>query len=161
MRTPKRNRRLQFEVMESREVLTATTVVTAMASAALVVPLASPQEALAVSMTTDRLHYNLGQQVNMTLTARNISSQDVTVEIEPSNDGFFITHNEVTVWASNMGPEPLLISMENLKPGQSFTLKATWNGMQNVATGLYVVHNQMFPTGLTAVFTVGNHVATN
>ena len=162
MRTPKRNRRLQFEVMESREVLSASPAVAALASTALVGNTSSPpqnQGVLTVSLTTDHSYYNLGQPVNMTLTETNNSSHDVAVEFGPAIDGFSITHNGDTVWVSNSGIQPQYIILEILKPGQSFTLKATWNGMPNEPTGVYVVHNQLFPNGPTATFTVVSNEA--
>lgn len=116
---------------------------------------------LAVSLTTDRSHYNLGQPVNMTLTVTNNSSYDVRLAFGPGIDRFYITHNGATVWVSNKGVQPQIIGVEILKPGQSFTWKATWNGMPNEPTGVYVVHNRLFPNGPTAMFTVGNSVATN
>jgi hypothetical protein len=145
MRPPKRNRRLQFEVMESREVLSTG--------------LAGAPGVLAVSLTTDHSFYQRGQPVNITLTEKNISSHDVLVEFGPSIDGFSITDNGAPVWISNKGPVPRYIALEILKPGQSFTLKATWNGIPNEGpptepTGVFVVHNELFPNGPTAMFTV-------
>jgi hypothetical protein len=76
------------------------------------------------------------------------------VDFGPTIDGFSITHNGDAVWVSNSGPQPLYIGLETLKPGQSFTLKATWDGMPNEPTGVYVVHNELCPTGPTTEFTV-------
>ncbi len=167
MRTPKRKRRLQFEVMESRVVLSTGPAGAPLASTAwvgdtLAPPPPQPHGVLAVSLTTDHSSYNLGQPVNITLTETNISSHDVTVEFGPSIDGFSITQNGDTVWTSNNGPIPMYILMETLKPGQSFTLKATWDGIQNESpptqtTGVFVVHNALIPNGPTTEFTiVGN-----
>jgi len=166
MRTPKRNRRLQFEVMESRVVLSSGWAGVPLASTAWVGDTLPThplhQGVLAVSLTTDRSYYNLGQPVNMTLTETNNSSHDVTVDFGPTIDGFSITHNGATVWVSNHGPQPQYILWETLKPGQSFTLKATWNGMPNEPTGVFVVHNELFPNGPTATFTVvGDEVRLN
>ena len=139
MRTPKRKRRLQFEVMESRVVLSTGLAGAPLASTAWVgdTPPSHTlhQGVLAVSLTTDRPFYNLGQPVNMTLTETNISSDDVQVEVAPASDGFSITHNGATVWVSNHGPQPQYIRWETLKPGQSLTLNATWDGMPNEAQG--------------------------
>ena len=164
MRPPKRDRRLQFEVMESREVLSASLAVASLASPAWVsLPPAPhpPQDevVLAVSLTTDHSFYQRGQPVDITLTEKNISSHDVRVEFGPSIDGFSITHNGAPVLISNKGPVPLFIAVETLKPGQSFTLRATWNGMPNEGppaepTGVFVVHNALIPNGPTATFTV-------
>jgi len=164
MRTPKRNRRLQFEVMESRVVLSSGLAGVPLASTAWVgdTPAPHPPQfhgVLAVSLTTDHSSYNLGQPVNITLTETNISSHDVTVEFGPSIDGFSITHNGDTVWTSNNGRIPMYILMETLEPGQSFTLKAIWDGTQNERpptqpTGVFVVHNALIPNGPTTEFTV-------
>ena len=163
MRPRKRNRRLQFEVMESREVLSPGLAVAP--SPAWVSPPPTPhplqpEGELAVSLTTDHSFYQLGQPVNITLTEKNISSHDVPVEFGPSIDGFSITHDGTPVWSSNKGVAlPQFIALETLKPGQSFTLKATWNGIPNEGpptepTGVFVVHNALIPNGPTAEFTV-------
>jgi hypothetical protein len=91
MRTPKRKRRLQFEVMESRVVLSTGPAGTPLASTAWVGDTPAPrppqpQGVLAVSLTTDHSSYIVGQPVNITLTETNISSHDVTVDIGPSID---------------------------------------------------------------------------
>jgi hypothetical protein len=163
MRSPKRNRRLQFEVMESREVLSAS-----LAGASVTPPVwdrlppqsAQDEMALAVSLTTDHSVYHRGQPVVITLTETNISSHDLTV-LGPIIDGrFSITHNGAPVWISNKGPLPLFpIAPETLKPGQSITLQATWNGRSNVGpptepTGVFVVHSALIPDGPTATFTI-------
>jgi hypothetical protein len=157
MRPPQRKRRLQFEVMESRAVLSASLAGASLASPALVI---SPDKmALAVSLTTDHSVYQRGQPVNITLTATNISSHDVSVVSGPSINGFSITHNGALVWISNNGLVSHLIGLETLKPGQSITLKATWDGRSNVGppttpTGVFVVDNALIPNGPTATFTI-------
>jgi hypothetical protein len=157
MRSPKRNQGLQFEVMESRAVLSASLAGASLAPPTLVnFP---DQMALAVSLTTDQPLYHRGQPVVITLTETNISSHDVQVVSGPSIDGFTITHNGAPVWISNKGPVPLFISVETLKPGQSFTLQAVWDGRSNVGpptepTGVFVVHNALIPNGPTATFVI-------
>ena len=49
--------------------------------------------------------------------------------------------------------------VETLKPGQSFTLQAVWDGTSNVGpptepTGVFVVHNALIPNGPTATFII-------
>jgi hypothetical protein len=56
---------------------------------------------LSVSLTTDKSSYQAGQPISMTLTETNMSNQPITVEDGPSTDGFFVTHDGVTVWSSN------------------------------------------------------------
>ena len=114
---------------------------------------------LAVSLTTDHSLYQGGQPVVITLTETNISSHDVQVVSGPSIDGFSITHNGAPVWVSNKGPVPLYLSVETLKPGQSFTLQVVWDGRSNVGprtepTGVFVVHNALIPNGPTATFII-------
>jgi len=174
MRTPKRKRRLQFEVMESRVVLSTGLAGAPLASTAWVgdTPAPTPprppldQGVLAVSLTTDHSFYQLGQPVNITLTETNISSHDVTVECGPCIDAFFITQDGAAVWTSaNKGPVPMYILVETLKPGQSLTLKATWNGMPNESTGGFEVHNALIPNGMpnerTGGFEVHNALIPN
>ena len=157
MRPPRRNRRLQFEVMESREALSASLAGASLAPPTLVI---SPHEvALAVSLTTDHSLYQRGQPVVITLTETNISSHDVQVVSGPSIDGFSITHNGAPVWVSNKGPVPLYLSVETLKLGQSFTLQVVWDGRSNVGpptepTGVFVVHSALIPDGPTATFII-------
>ena len=118
MRPPQRNRRLQFEVMESREALSASLAGASLASSVWVGPPPSPgsfpqfpgEGDLAVSLTTDHSLYQRGQPVVITLTETNISSHDVQVVSGPSIDGFSITHNGAPVWVSKQGsgaPVPL------------------------------------------------------
>jgi hypothetical protein len=158
MRPPRRNRRLQFEVMESRAVLSASLAGASLAPPTLVIP---PDEmALAVSLTTDHSVYHRGQPVVITLTETNISSHDLTVLGPIFNGRFTITHNGAPVWISNKGPVPLFpIAPEILKPGQSITLQAVWDGRSNVGpptepTGVFVVHSALIPNGPTATFII-------
>ena len=113
------------------------------------------QGVLAVSLTTDHSFYQLGQPVKMTLTETNNSFHNVQVVLGPSIDAFFISQDGATVWTSaNKGPVPMYILVETLKPGQSLTLKATWNGMPNEGMGVFEVHNALIPNGPTTEFTV-------
>ena len=163
MRRPQRKRRLQFEVMESREALSAS-----LAGAFVTPPVwdrlppqpAQDEMALAVSLTTDHSVYHRGQPVVITLTETNISSHDLTVLGPIINGRFSITHNGAPVWISNKGPLPLFpIAPEILKPGQSITLQAVWDGRSNVGpptepTGVFVVHSALIPDGPTATFII-------
>jgi Domain of unknown function (DUF4214) len=55
----------------------------------------------------------------------------------------------VTVWASNEGINPFILYEMTLKPGQSYTLKGTWNGLQDEGE----------PTSPVGSFTVTNELA--
>ena len=88
----------------------------------------------------------------MTFTETNTSDSTVRVPIGPSIDGFTITQNGATVWRSNSGIEPYFILLENLAPGASITLTATWTASN--LTGTFAVHNQLDPDGAAATFEV-------
>jgi hypothetical protein len=111
---------------------------------------APTQTPLAVSLTTDRTAYQVGQPILMTLTETNTSDGDITVEFGPSIDGFFVIHDGVEVWRSNLGPRPQsqFIGLKTLHPGESFTPSATWDGTANegpptTPTGTFEVHSQV------------------
>jgi hypothetical protein len=107
---------------------------------------------LAISVTTNQASYVPGQTVTMTFTETNTSASTVRVPIGPSIDGFTITQNGATVWTSNSGFEPDFIVLENLAPGASITLTATWTASNQ--TGTFAAHNQLDPDGATATFEV-------
>jgi hypothetical protein len=104
---------------------------------------------MAVSLTTNQTTYSPGQVVQMTLTMTNTSSQNETVALGPSIDGFFVTQNAKVIWRSNSGVEPQYIVRRILKPGQSITLTAQWTIPASVSGG-FTVHNEMFPSGPVA-----------
>jgi len=112
-------------------------------------PIVAPaNQGVKVVLATDHKVYHQGQPVVMTLTETNTSKQTVTVSLGPSTDGFYVTQNGREVWASNTGPQPLFLLLKTLKPGESFTLSATWDGHSNIGpasspTGPLVVHSQV------------------
>ena len=112
-------------------------------------PTASPVE---ISVTTNQAVYTPGQTVKMTFTETNDSKSSIRVPIGPSIDGFTVTSGGKTVWRSNSGVEPQYIVLENLAPGESITLTATWTA--SAATGTYVVHNQLDPDAAAATFAI-------
>src|SRR5437868_5346083 len=65
-------------------------------------PPALPSD-LAVTLTTDRLVYQQGQPVTMTLTETNISDHDLLVGEGPMIDSFYVTQVGVRVWVSKPG----------------------------------------------------------
>ena len=142
----KRARTLVIEGLEGRALLSA-----GLRRAQIPVPppiVAPGNEGVKVVLTSDHLVYHRGQPVVMTLTETNTSNQTVTVPLGPSTDGFYVTQNGREVWASNTGPQPLFILARTLKPGESFTVSATWNGHSNIGpasnpTGVLVVHSQI------------------
>jgi len=110
---------------------------------------------LAVSLTTNQSIYSRGEIVRMTLTMTNRTNQNIKVAIGPSIDGFNIRHNGRLVWLSNPQPQPEYVVLRTLHPGQSIVLTANWT--VGAPTGSFVVHNQLFPNGPTAGFTVTNN----
>jgi hypothetical protein len=107
---------------------------------------------VALTISTDRTVYQAGQPVTMILTETNTSRQTVRIYDGPSFDGFFLTRNGVTVWRSNPGPQILLLRWIDLAPGQSYTLRATWDGHPNTElgmrlpgtpAGIFEVHSQV------------------
>src|SRR4051794_28360473 len=105
---------------------------------------------LAVSLTTDRSVYQVGQPIIMTLTETNTGDHEIDVEFGPAIDGFFVTRGGVEVWRSNLGPQPqgLFIGLKTLAPGEAFTRSATWDGQPNEGpltslTGGFEVHSEV------------------
>jgi len=107
---------------------------------------------LAVSLATDRGTYRAGEIVHMTLTEKNVSAEDVTVEWGPSIAGFAITHDGAPVWRSNSRGTPQFIAERALAPGQSITLCAQWKAAREAGT--YEIRNQATPRGPVAKFRV-------
>jgi hypothetical protein len=115
--------------------------------------------ALAYSLTTNMATYQVGQPVELNFTETNVSQKPVRFAIGPFNSGFDIVHNGVTVWTSNAGIQPQYLLLKVLRPGQSETLKATWNGAPNLSsagslTGTFTATNQQAPTEASATFMV-------
>jgi hypothetical protein len=115
--------------------------------------------ALAYSLTTNQSNYQSGQPVQMTFTETNTSAKPVNIAIGPANSGFDVAQNGKTVWMSNAGFQPQYLRLETLQPGQSVTLKATWNGLSNVGpstveTGTFTVTNQQARTEASATFVI-------
>ena len=116
MRRPQRNRRLQFEVMESREALSASLAGASLAPPVWVGPpppeqLRSPRRGrLAVSLTTDHSVYHRGQPVVITLTETNISSHD-SGGVRPEHRRASPSHTTGPLSGfRNKGPVPLYLS---------------------------------------------------
>ena len=107
---------------------------------------------MAVSVTTNQAVYTPGQTVKMTFTETNHTNSSIRVPIGPSIDGFTVTSGGKTIWRSNSGMEPQYIVLENLAPGASITLTATWTASS--AAGTYTVHNQLDPKAAAATFEI-------
>ena len=104
------------------------------------------------SLTTNQSVYTVGQNVQMSLTATNDTTQDVTIWVGPNSNVFSVTQNGKVVWRSNEGPQPLYPTVAKvLKPGQSLTLTAEWKA---AATGKFDLPNQLAPQGPVATFSV-------
>jgi hypothetical protein len=107
------------------------------------VTVASP---LLVTLTTDQSTYTVGQPVHLTLTVTNRSQQTVTFIDGPAVDGFLVSQNGAIVWRSNAGLQPQFLRLVTLRPGQSYTLHATWDGHPNTSAGTELPGQS--PTGL-------------
>ncbi len=116
---------------------------------------------LSASLTTDQTVYQVGQPIQMTFTETNTSDQPINVDEGPSIDGFDVTHNGASVWESNWGINPMVLVAQTLAPGQSLTLKATWNGspspglFSGMPVGTFTVTNQLDPQAASATFQIG------
>jgi hypothetical protein len=110
-------------------------------------PPASPTS-VAVSLTTNRRVYQPGQPVTIMLTATNTTNHPVAFNVGPSINGFSVTQNNVTVWRSNSGIQPMFVQLRTIPAHGSITLTSTWNGQSNQAplmhrTGLFTIHSQI------------------
>ena len=111
------------------------------------------------SLTTNQSVYPVGQTVQMSLTATNDTTQNVTIWVGPNSNVFSVAQNGKVVWRSNQGPQPLYPTVAKvLKPGQSLTLTATWKA---TATGMFVVSNELAPQGPVATFNVVSSLPTS
>jgi hypothetical protein len=115
---------------------------------------------LTESLTTNQTVYQAGQPIQMTLTFTNNGNEPAQIGVGPSVDGFIATQNGETVWQSNSGINPLVIVLETVQPGASYTLHATWDGTiangstATTTTGQFVLTNQLDPQGTPATFTI-------
>ena len=75
------------------------------------------QSELAITLTTNQSSYTVGQNVQMTMTATNDTSHNVTVGVGPSTTVFTISQNGQVVWRSSSEPLPLYIERRVLLPG--------------------------------------------
>jgi hypothetical protein len=116
--------------------------------------------AMSAQVTTDQPVYQPGQPIEMTFIETNTSKEPVQVAYGPVNDGFNVTQNGKLIWQSNGGVNPQYLIEATLKPGQSLTLHATWNGEDSqgiaadLAGGTFTVTNQLNPQGASATFQI-------
>ncbi len=113
---------------------------------------------LSVSLATDQPVYQVGQPVQISLVETNNTNQPITVDEGPSIDGFIVKQAGASIWRSNAGINPLFVVANTLQPGQSFTLKTTWDGIPNGAsqavTGTFEVYNQLILNVAPATFEI-------
>jgi len=122
---------------------------------------------LAVSLTAVSQQTLTGTQVVFTFVETNISQNNVNVALGPSNDGFVVNENGKPVWVSNPGIQPQFLMLQTLKPNQSLTLHATWDGRSNLVnpsdpskegpplTGTFTVDNGLDHVGHATTFSIG------
>ncbi len=123
--------------------------------------------AMSATVTTNQSVYQPGQPIQMTFTETNISNAPVKVVYGPSNDGFNVTENGNLIWQSNASANPLYLIYGTLKPGQSLTLHATWDGPDSqalasvLAGGTFTATNQLDPQGASATFQIAPALSTS
>jgi hypothetical protein len=101
----------------------------------------------------------VGTTVDLHYTETNTSNHAISFAVGPGNDGFSASRNGKTVWISNSGVQPDFLELVTLKPGQSFTLDATWDGHSNsvsgtegpAVTGSFKITNELDPAVSTTV----------
>jgi len=125
---------------------------------------------IAYSLTTDHSAYQAGQPIQIVFTETNTGTQPVTVSLSPTD--FTVSEQSLVfdgpVWESNPdndGQPPTLVT---LRPGQSVSQTATWDGtiartaFQQGTTksyavnqfGTFAVSNPNAPNGDTATFQI-------
>ena len=125
----RRSRTLVFESLEGKALLSAVSLPLALDAPPIVAPV---NQGLSVKLTTNQRVYRLGQPIVVTLTETNTSQHDINVFVGPSSNGCFATRNGRRVWSSNPGIQPMFLVSQTVKPGESITQTATWNGHSNI-----------------------------
>jgi hypothetical protein len=114
----------------------------------------------AASLTTNQLSYQAGQPVAITLTLTNTDSTPAQLAVSNVSSGFIVTEGGQTVWQSNAGINPLVVELEIVAPGNSYSFHATWDGTLangrsvTTTTGSFTVTNQLEPDGPSASFQI-------
>jgi len=73
-----------------------------------------------------------GAQVVARLTETNVTSHDISVTVGPSIEGFTVAQGNQAVWTQHAGQLlPGILQVHDLKPYQSLTVSATWDGRAN------------------------------
>jgi hypothetical protein len=118
------------------------------------------------TLTANQAVYQAGQTIQITFIETNTSNIPVTVEVSPTD--FTVSQNGNAIWQSNPGNESQPPSAETLKPGQSVTQTATWNGTITSGGGLatyqinqfgtFSVTNPNGPQGLNASFQISDPI---
>ena len=122
---------------------------------------------LADSLTAVASRTISGSQVVMTFTETNVSNHDITVDHGPSDEGFTVTQGGKTIWSEDAGQLlPQILKVDDLKPHQSATISATWDGRPNDVdptnpelegpplSGTYTVSNWLDQGGTTATVSI-------
>ncbi len=112
---------------------------------------------LVTSLTTNQTTYDAGQTVNLTFTETNAGTQPISVLTGASS--FQVSQNGTVVWRQTPAgmPSNLQPVWTTLKPGQSYSQTATWDGTPNVETSASLATSAAY-TGLTGSFTVTNQL---
>jgi hypothetical protein len=99
---------------------------------ALLSTVTSATPGLVASLTAVASKVAGGAQVALTLTETNVSNHLIRVTYGPSNDGFAVSKAGKVFWNENTGQAlPMFLQVQNLNPGQSATVHATWDARSN------------------------------
>jgi hypothetical protein len=104
------------------------------------------------TLTTDKTVYKVGQPIRITLTETNTTNADVALPNMTQGGGFAVSRKFKNVWETKRS-EPTAKTF-TLQPGQTHTIRVTWNGHSNVGP-------RSHSAPLTGTFQVDNALANN
>jgi hypothetical protein len=104
------------------------------------------------TLTTDKTVYKVGQPIHITLTATNTTNTTVVLANMKQGGGFAVSRKFKNVWETKRA-EPSGKTF-TVQPGQTHTIKVTWNGRPNVGQ---LSHS----APVTGTFQVDNTLANN
>jgi hypothetical protein len=109
---------------------------------------------LSYSLTTDQPIYQVGQPIKLTFTETNTGKKPVKVEVRPTD--FTISQNGVTIWQSDPSNENQSPRPKSLRPGQSVSQTASWDGMWNNPSDSVFGSSQNSLQNIFGAFVVSN-----
>ena len=113
---------------------------------------------LAERLTVSRSTAAPGEPIALTATLTNATHHDLTVASGPSRESFAVSRGGREVWRSDAGMMTAMFLVEQtLRPGQSITAHATWDGQVapgTEASGTFRVTSAFLPGGAGATVTL-------